>query len=166
MANKGKLKKGATLIELSVVLAVLSIISTMVVSFSIFLSERTKTTVKTNDLMQDVVYTKTITKSWVDSLTINNAHFSCQDGNLSASIDQNEYLISLNDKSLSATMPNGQTLSIKLNVITEIKFNIITNAKGNQTLYICKAFYHAENGVQYFSFAINPFVGDIVQGGA
>ena len=162
MTNKGKLKKGATLVELSVVIAVLSIISTMVVSFSIFLSERTKTTVKANDLMQDIVSTKTITKSWVENLTTLDAEFYCQDGVLSASIDQNEYLITLNDGTLSATMPNGQTLSVKLNVITEIRFNKQTNSSGSETIYICKAFYQADNGVKYFAFAINPFVGDIV----
>ncbi len=164
--KKGKLKKGATLVELSVVLAVLSIIATMAVSFSIFFSQRVKTTVKANNLMQDVVAVKAVMESWVDDLTQNGATFSCEDSNkLIGNVNDNEYSISLLDDILVGTLTNGGQVSCRVEVIEALTFSIATNSKGDQTLYICKAFYNADDIVEHFSFAINPYVGDLLKGG-
>ena len=161
--KKGKLKKGATLIELSVVLAVLSIISTMVISFSIFFSERVKTTVKANNLMQDVVAVKAVMESWIDDLTENNATFSCEDTDkkLIGDINGTKYSIALSDDILVGTLSTGGQVSCRVEVIEDLRFSIASNNSGDQTLYICKAFYQADNMVEYFSFTINPFVGDL-----
>ncbi len=163
MIKKGKLKKGATLIELSVVLAVLSIISTMVISFSIFFSERVKTTVKANNLMQDVVAVKAVMESWIDDLTQNNATFSCADNNnkLIGDINGTQYSIALENKLLSATLVSGGQISYRVEAISVLTFDVIKNSDQTQTLYICKAFYQADNTVDYFSFTINPYVGDL-----
>ncbi len=167
MIKREKLKKGATLIEITIVLAVLAIVSTMVVSFSVFLSARVNTSVKANSLMQDVVSIKATLESWVEDLTNEEATFSCEDSStLKATANGNEYCIVLADNVLSATMPSGEDLSIKVEVVNALTFNVVENDNQTQTLFICKAFYWADNKLQYFSFTVNPFVNDVVQGGA
>lgn len=163
MIKKGSYKKGATLVELSVVLAVLSIISTMVISFTIFLSERTKTTVKVNNLMQDVVVIKTVVESWASDLSKSNAQFGVEeDYSTLVAVDSygEKHQLSKTENNLSATLLNGEILSHELSVVSELKFNVQSN--GTQTLFICRVFYLADNVVQTFSFTINPFVGDLV----
>ncbi len=163
MIKKGSYKKGATLIELSVVLAVLSIISTMVISFTIFLSERTKTTVKVNNLMQDVVVIKTAVESWASDLSKSNAQFGVEeDYSILVAVDSygEKHQLAKTENNLSATLPNGETLSYKLSVVSELRFNVQSN--GAQTLFRCRVFYSADNVIQTFSFTINPFVGDLV----
>ena len=165
MIKRRKLKKGATLIELTVVLAVLAIVSTMIVSFSVFLSARVDTSVKANSLMQDVVSIKATFEGWVDELTEEQATFSCENSSLKATVNSSEYSIALTDNVLSATMPSGEDLTINITVIKELAFNVVENDSKTQTLFICKAFYWADNKLQYFSFTVNPFVNDVVQGG-
>lgn len=109
--------------------------------------------------MQDVVSIKTTFESWVNELTKEDATFTCQDGSLTANKDGVDYSIILDDNTLTATLPSGN-ISIKIEQVFAISFNYKENP--NQTLYVCKAFYFADNSAQYFSFTCNPFVGDLV----
>ena len=167
MIRKVERKKGATLIELTIVLAVLAIVSTMIVSFSVFLSARVDTSVKANSLMQDVVSIKATFESWVNDLTEEQATFSCEDASsLKATVNSSEYSITITDNVLSATMPSGEDITINLEVVNTLTFNVVENGSKTQTLFICKAHYWADDKLQYFSFTVNPFVSDVVQGGA
>lgn len=161
MIKKSGYKKGATLIELSVVLAVLSIITVMAVSFSIFFSERTKTSVKANDLMQEVASIKKVVENWTNDLSYNDAIFSLENSStMVGEVNGAKYYLSLSDNRLSANLLNGESLSYSLIAFETLTFNIQENA--TQTLFICKAFYTANDTVQYISFTVNPFVGDVV----
>ena len=161
MFKKDARKKGATLMELTVVLAVLSIITTMVVTFSIFLGERTKATVKSNDLMQEVVSIKAVVEKWVNDLSENDAIFSIENSTtIVAETDGSKYYLTLNGNLLSANLFNNENLFCTINAFDTLAFNIQKNS--GQTLFICRAFYSSENLVQYFSFTVNPFVGDVV----
>ena len=152
MIKKGRLKKGATLMELTIVLAVLAIIITMVTSFSVFFSQRTKASVKANDLLQDVVSIKAVMEAWVDDQTNNNLDF----------LDENNYP-RLSNGVLSAELTNN-TVTCGLVVVNKLVFSFLNNQSPTQPqkLFICKAFYTLEAQEQYISFTINPFVGDLV----
>ena len=161
MFKKDARKKGATLMELTVVLAVLSIITTMVVTFSIFLGERTKATVKSNDLMQEIVSIKAVVENWTNDLSYNDAIFSLENSStMVGEVNGAKYYLSLSDNRLSANLSNGENLYCSVTAFDALTFNIQENA--TQTLFICKAFYTANDTVQYISFTVNPFVGDVV----
>ena len=166
MLKNGRLKKGATLMELTIVLAVLAIIATMVATFSVFFNQRTKATVKANDLMQDVVSIKAVMEAWASDMSKkDNVEFTCENDNivLSASANDNDYSISLSNGVLSAELTNT-TITSGLVVVNKLEFSFLNNQSPTQPqkLFICKAFYTLEAQEQYISFTINPFVGDLV----
>ena len=113
--------------------------------------------------MQDVVAVKAVMESWIDDLTQNNATFSCADTNnkLIGDVNGTQYSIALENKLLSATLVSGGQISYRVEAISVLTFDVIKNSDQTQTLYICKAFYQADNTVDYFSFTINPYVGDL-----
>ena len=148
--------------EITVVLAVVAIIATMVATFSVFLSGRSKISIKTNDLMQDVVSIKAVMEAWTNDLS-KEANIEFPDGeniNILSTTDNN-YFVSLSNGVLSAKFKtDDKTLTQALVVVDKLVFNVLKNE--TQKLFICKAFYTLENEEQYISFTINPFVGDAV----
>ena len=152
-------RKGVTLAELSVVLAVVAIISTMVISFIVLLSGRVDSTTQKVNLNQEITVVEKAVESWVDSLVKDGATFS-QDGK--AVLDGNEYSFSFSDDSLTFDLPQNQTLSCPVKQIQQLFIETKTN--GNKTLFICKAFFYSGNQPDSITFTVYPFVGTTLGG--
>ena len=152
-------KKGATLVELSVVLAVVAIISTMVISFIVMLSGRADSTTQKVNLNQEIVMVEKTVETWVDKLVKDGATFS-QDG--TALLDGNEYSFSVLEDSLSFSLPESQSLSCPTQQIQQ--FVMTTKTNGNKTLFICKVFFYSGGQPDYITFTVYPFVGTNIGG--
>lgn len=176
-------RKGTTLTEMVVILAVLAIISTVVVSFSLAVSRRVRVSSAKLEAMQDVEVIEALTESWIDALRAKGAEFQCptissddekRSGNpdhtkLQATVGNTTYELNYDSatKIFKGTLPDGKSISYTSEVITAIKFSTEPNKvnPGASGLFICTVEYtvplagsDTDNEFEY-TFCVNPRVG-------
>lgn len=182
-------RKGTTLTEMAVILAVLAIISTVVVSFSLAVSRRVRVSSAKLEAMQDVEVIEALTESWIDALRAEGATFQCptissDDGGqsgegtpyhtkLQATINDSEksnYELQYNPdtKTFKGVLPDGKSISYTSEVITAIKFSTAPTTlvnPGASGLFICTVEYTvplagSDTDNEFeYTFCVNPRVG-------
>ena len=84
-----------------------------------------------------------------------------ENGNITAEFNGNTYGVNIEGTILSAKLPNDEKITCSVYLINSLSFNIEKNE--SQTLYVCKAYFSlTDNKVDYLTFTINPYVGDVV----
>ena len=159
-------KKGSSLAEMCVVLAVVSIVALMVVSFTTMVSARGTVGAAKLKMMEDRQLTKVILESWLNQLTEENAVITADENGLSAAIDGEVFSVTLEEDRLTAAIPNGNPLSCPIHTITGITFDVMSHS--GDAIYFCTAEYELPNpsgGViqRSFTFALNPHIGDVYE---
>ena len=159
-------KKGSSLAEMCVVLAVVSIVALIVVSFTTMVSARGTVGAAKLKMMEDRQLTKVILESWLNQLTEENAVITADESGLSAAIDGEVFSVTLEEDRLTADVPNGDPLSCPIHTITGITFDAISSS--DDAIYFCTADYELPNpsgGViqRSFTFALNPHIGDVYE---
>lgn len=160
-------RKGSTLAEMCVVLAVISIVTLAVVSFTTMVSARGSVSAAKLKMMEDRRLTRVVLESWLDTLTEANATITTDENGILAFVSGNVYTVSLQENQLIATVPSGDTLTCPISTLTRLTFDRMTNA-GGDALYICTAEYEIPdpNGgtlQRSFTFAIDPHIGDVYE---
>ena len=153
-------KKGFTLAELSIVLALVAIISAVVVSFAIMMSERTKANQYKLNLIQELDFVETTIEGFVDSVGGAVAVFDdSSNGVLSAEIGGNTHFISFDVDGgvLTVSRPDISEYSITLETISSLSFKVVLS--GNESLIICTATYFDNNALISQSFTVFSRVG-------
>jgi Tfp pilus assembly protein FimT len=158
-------KKGATLAELCVVLAVIGIISAMVVSFSIMVSARVTVNRSKLKAEQDLVQVEAITEAWITRQTDNYATITVSEGYLTATQGETADTLSFQENKLSGTLPDGGEIRCNTETIRSVSFQIQEKADGSDSLYFCTITYEiAQTGrtsqTLTHVFCVNPRVGD------
>ncbi|MBQ7330448.1 MAG: hypothetical protein IJW94_01470 [Oscillospiraceae bacterium] len=159
-------KKGSSLAEMCVVLAVVSIVALLVVSFTTMVSARGTVGAAKLKMMEDRQLTKVILESWLNQLTEENAVITADENGLSAAIDGEVFSVTLEEDRLTAAIPNGNPLSCPIHTITGITFDVMSHS--GDAIYFCTAEYELPNpsgGViqRSFTFALNPHIGDVYE---
>ncbi len=159
-------KKGSSLAEMCVVLAVVSIVALMVVSFTTMVSARGTVGAAKLKMMEDRQLTKVILESWLNQLTEENAVITADESGLSAAIDGEVFSVTLEEDRLTADVPNGNPLSCPIHTITGITFDAMSHS--GDAIYFCTAEYELPNpsgGViqRSFTFALNPHIWDVYE---
>lgn len=159
-------KKGSTLAEMCVVLAVVSIVALAVVSFTTMVGARSSVSAAKLKMMEDRQLTKVVLESWLNQLTEENAVITADESGLSAAIDGEVFSVTLEEDRLIADVPNGDPLSCPIHTITGITFDVMSHS--GDAIYFCTAEYELPNpngGViqRSFTFALNPHIGDVYE---
>ena len=153
MKGTRRAKKGALLAEACVALAVVAVISTLVLSFTLVVNRRVIVSEAKTAFMEDVVLTKAVIEPWyADNHTQDD--FSL-DG---LSFDEE-----------SKTLTTGE-VSVVLETVTKITFDVMDN-ETDSILFVSMTYLLPYQGDKkdmrphYFTFCVNPHVGDTVIGG-
>ena len=159
MGSSRKSKKGMTLVELSVVLAVVAVISSMVVSFSVLISRRSSAAGERLDVMGDVAAIQAIVENWVDDRLIEGAEISVGDG---LTVGEQTLAFDEATSTLTGTVPVGDALVYSAHAVKNVTFEVINSTiQGNSDFIIfCTLFY---GDGEEFTFAVNPFIGDVYE---
>ncbi len=161
--KREKGKKGFTLVELSVVIALVAIISAMVLSHVIMISNRTSTNAKKISLMQDVVKTEALVSSWLNDVYLLDGETTVLNGNVKATISGEEYTLTLSDGKLKCKLPEGEK-EATLEIASSITFHI--EEKSGEKLYFCTLSYALKKGdnasLDKYVFTVNPKIGETI----
>lgn len=140
-------KRGFTVAELCIVLAVISIVSTVVISFTAMVTQRSKISRAQLSALQDIELIETLVEAHIEN------------GN---NIDD----IVLEENDGVKKIKIGES-SVALDTVVGI--SVITLPEqpnpGDDILYICKVTYqipYEKNTTHTYTFCVNPYVGETV----
>lgn len=155
-----KSKKGVTLLELSITLFLLAIVSASVVTFSILITKRVDANNDKLSFMQDVIKTEEVASFWLDEVYSLGGEVLLEEGNLVSTIGGESYFIKFIDGNLQYTLPDKDN-SLALSVVSGITFSI--KEKEGDELYFCSLSYSFSEGKEEkYLFTINPKVGEVI----
>ena len=146
-------KKGMTLAEIVVVLAVVAIVSTIVVSFSLMVNRKAQISRNKVDVVGEITLVEKLVDNWVYQQTLNS-------NELTIGTDD---IISSNGDKLS--LIDNKILGYEVENIESITFE--KYEKNNDMLIICTINYYLLNSagnkdINSYVFCINEYIGDIV----
>lgn len=159
-------KKGITLLELSVVMFIMAILSAIIVGISISMSNRVKNNNDKLALTNEITLTKNTLKSWVDEFSATNGvsfSLSNEKDKIIAKISENEYSLSLNSTGVLTAEKEGDNVALNLDKIYNLSFDIETF--NEDQLFFCTLSYKENEKDGVFVFSYNPKVGDVVVAG-
>ena len=177
-------RKGITLAEMCIVLAVVAIVSLSVASFATMAGGRGTAAATKLDAMGDLEIVEAIVESWIleaakdpeynieveildeeqnEQQLKNNKLFSVEKGTSTVK-DQ----IWLDGKTLTASFSGEDPILYVLKAITGLHFETETADGDDTVLYYCTVTYQYRNGIvtkeQTYTFCVYPRVGEIVSG--
>ena len=153
-------KKGITLTEICVVLAVIAIVSVMVISFSSLVAGSSGSSKENLNITEEIILVENLTKNWLNSSTTEDTVSVNENGLFKAPNDKIQFE---NNTFIYKLGENEQ--SHKLDYIKNIEFSIVE--KNKDALYFCKITYLAPKSgnkkiEKTYTFCVNPFVGEVV----
>ena len=157
-------KKGISIAEICIVLAVISIAGLMVTSFTVMVGTRSKAAVDRVTVLEELEMTEKVMEGWVDYMTGQGAVFSAEEGQLEAVKDAVTYTPVLENGLLTATVPDGTPFKVALETVTAISVEAKFN--GQDAIFFCTLTYTDPRGTdqpQTYTFCINSRVGETIQ---
>ncbi len=154
-------RRGVSIAEICVVLAVISIAALMVTSFSLLINTRSTVSVARANILDDAYVAESVLDSWFNSMLSNGAVISAEDGVLSAEKDDITYTVAIRDNLLTAPMANGQNLEIEMSTVKVITVEQKQNT--TDTIWFCTLSYPDPQGGNTdltYTFCINPRIGE------
>ena len=162
---KKKNRRGVTLAELCIVLAVISIVSTMVVSFSVLVTERSRVSRARLDALNDIRLVESLVEDWIED----GGEITKYSG--TPSIESSFFITSgLKNEEGALIFFDGESLNfgdkaIHLETVKSMVFEVIENESNTDTLYICTVTYDTGyEGEKTYTFCVNPYVGETIGG--
>lgn len=162
MNRKKRTNRGVTLAELCIVMAVLAIVSTMVVSFTVLMQARTRVIAADRDTVSDIAMVETALDTFIrkydsDQYTLKIVEYgvgappiyyalqvvSTADGSvaeLKFGFDTDEQSNTSVD-SVEITEKKTVTSSLPLHNVTKLDFEIVSESGNDSALVICKVTY-------------------------
>lgn len=159
MNRKKRTTRGVTLAELCIVMAVIAIVSTMVVSFTVLMQARTSLIAADRDTIADIGSVESALDRFIraydsDEYTLSVTGPESKDA-LTVSKGENKVaslMIPLDPEGDTAekiviTDPAGEiTASYSLHMVTKLEFEIVSDSGNDSTLVICKVTYTRTSG--------------------
>ena len=117
-----RIRKGSTLTEICVVLAVVSIVSTVVLSFCMMANRRSVASANRLRIMEERKMIETIVETWCESMAAAGKDISIIDVRDS---------ITLTEGILKAKMPEEPSIQFKCDAAKSLIFNVYSNISNN-----------------------------------
>lgn len=164
--NQKKHRAGVSIAEMCIVLAILAIVGTLVVSFSLMVSARASASAVRLNAADDLHVSQAILDTWVDKMTGLNAQITANGADLSATVGGETYTVTLQEGTLKAPLPDGSTLSCPISTAEDFRFTQMTRPAGNPLIF-CTIIYSIKtpNGTSTQlndTFTILSRVGEII----
>ena len=165
---RNETKRGMTLVELTVVLAVIAIVSTLVVTFVLMLSEESRLASARLNALEEIELVESLTETWLEDnpdAKLNNDPESDGVRIVVESLDKSDNITLT--KSVDGTVAygyknGGSTSSITLEQITglTVKVTESTDADSVDKLFVCTLTYEAGGATESYVFCVDPHKGD------
>ena len=167
-------KKGATLAEMCIVMAVVAIVSLSVTSFATMASGRGTAAATKLDAMGDLEIVEAVVESWILEATKepeNITEIKAVEGGISITLSNPNTTASVmfSDHTLNVTFHRESgAVFYRLKSIKNLAFEVEQSSDKTATLYYCTVTYQYRNGIvtkdQTYTFCVYPRVGEIVGG--
>ena len=157
-------KKGMSLAEICVVLAVISIAALMVSSFTVMVGARSAVSAAKLKVMEDTALAESLLDGWVHQMTGADAVIDVDSGTIYGVKDSVIYTVTLEDGMLTAPLPEGKQMAVELTTVTAI--TVQRAQSDGDAIYFCTVTYPDPRGgdeEQTYTFCINPRVGEKVE---
>ena len=156
------LRRGATLTEIMVVIAVVAIVAVLVVSFSTMVSSSRELAQAKLDALQDIRLAETIIENFIVDGA--NSGEITLDTKKTVLTNKNKDQIRFEGWSLIVdyAVTNKADIQLELDSVKEIKFD--THENGNDTIYYCTISYEVGGTPFEYTFCVNPYAGEEIGG--
>ena len=129
MTKTMRSRKGVTLAEIMVVLALVAIMITMVVSFVMLITERTRANAQNDAMRRDVEIIRAGAERWLDATAL--MPLFTDGGKITAGESSLAFQYGL----LRGTLPGGESVSMRTESVSSVSFEVMAN--GEDTLLFC-----------------------------
>ena len=161
-------KKGATIAEMIVALAVVAVVSTVVLTFATLVHTRSIIASAKLEALQDMTSVEAICESWLSDMLKKNADIEIQEEMIVAEVSGGEkYYLYWNGDKVYAEFTPGVPTKFTSKRIKGIKFSSIDNPDEDDLILFVKVGYvlpmptdtdRTYNVIK--TFCVNPYVGD------
>ena len=160
-----KRRRGFTLSELCIVLALVAIVGTIVTSFCLVIHRRSVISRARLDIVNEINVVETYVERWVDKMYENNAEFSINEGVLTATIGTVDYKATFTDGVFNGEVPADETMTFNTMRIESLEFDCAENEGTGDTIFFCTATallpqVNGEDKQEKYTFCVNSRIGE------
>lgn len=160
-----KHRKGFTLSELCIVLALVAMVSTIVISFCLIMNKRSVISRARLDIVNEVNAVETFVEQWADKMTEQGAVFGkTEDGSLLATVNNVDYGATFVNGELKASVPDSANeMTFATTRIESMAFDLVS--KDGDTIFFCTATallpqVNGEAKEEKYTFCVNSRIGE------
>ena len=160
---RGEHKKGMTIAEICIVLAVLSVVSLSIVSFAAMATGRGATSTDKLKVMQDIELLEVMVDNWFNEVYRVEDKPETNGEDASSLITDDESLFWANGN-LIVEFSDEDVRTYRFEMITELTFEKMS--QGDDDIYFCKVTYtyrQNKDKIGYYTFCVNPRVGESIK---
>ncbi len=170
MVKRFKDRRGSTLAEIMVAIVLVSVMIVMVVSFTQYMTQRTKINAANDAVLQDRLKAESVLEGWVDILVSKGAAFEVGEtpegepdpSYITATVDGEEYILRFANGYVTGALPEDGELSVRAETVVSAEFEIMHNEENGDFLLFCTVVSENEHSGETLSctFCVNPRVGE------
>ena len=161
-------RKAVTLAEICIVLAVVSIVSTLVASFCLMANRRAIASSNRTNILGEVDAIEKIVESFVDGVLTENKTLASDGDTLSA----DTYAVTFSDGEIRATIPDRDPVTLECTTVETIIFELLRhNYENEDTLVFCTVSCrvpssNGESKLETYVFCVNSRLDEGLEVGA
>lgn len=160
-----KRRRGFTLSELCIVLALVAIVGTIVTSFCLVIHRRSVISRARLDIVNEINVVETYVERWVDKMSEKGATFSiAEDGTLTATLEGVDYEATFSEGVFNGAVPSGENgMTFSTTRIDSVIFEV--ESKNGDTIFFCTATallpqVNGEDKQEKYTFCVNSRIGE------
>ena len=147
-------RRGVTLMELCIVIALVAILSTMVVSFSVLTNRRSRAAEARLSAMQEIAEIEVVVEAWFGRMNIGIAEAAPSEDKKSLTCVGG--VLWFEDSRLTGTVTGESGYSLPVEYVTGVEFS------QSGEVYFCRVMYEVSGEGESITFCVNPRVGETV----
>ena len=160
-----KQKRGFTLSELCIVLALVAVVATIVTSFCLVVHQRSVISSARLNIVNEVNVVETFVERWVDKMSEKGATFSiAEDGTLTATLDGVDYEATFSEGVFNGAVPSGENgMTFSTTSIDSVVFEV--ESQNGDTIFFCTATallpqVNGDAKEEKYTFCVNSRIGE------
>ena len=160
-----KQKRGFTLSELCIVLALVAVVATIVTSFCLVVHQRSVISSARLNIVNEVNVVETFVERWVDKMSEKGATFSiAEDGTLTATLEGVDYKATFSEGVFNGAVPSGENgMTFTTTSIDSVVFEV--ESQNGDTIFFCTATallpqVNGDAKEEKYTFCVNSRIGE------
>ena len=129
MPSTTKNRRGMTLAEVAVAIALVSVMAVVAVSFVLFITKRVRINFTNDAVLSDCEKIESGVEAWMDVFASKDAVFKVSETDevLIAVTGEEEYFLRIEERSLVGDLPNDKSITIRTDSVILVEFELIDN---------------------------------------